>query len=179
VRTDSRSCGHRWTYLSSTKFVKIANHVWRESYTRKNFRFVIVQNLYFISIRRQVRTNSRSCGHRWTYLSSTKFVKIANHVWRESYNHIFFVCRTPICCLSPALSHMLRRKRNLRRRRAHHGAARPNSTRRRIGDDQVFGWAAQGARRLRDLEEGSERNDSPTMVSIEGRHCRGGKQQGC
>jgi hypothetical protein len=27
--------------------------------------------------------------HRWTHLSSTQVVKIANHVWRESYNHNF------------------------------------------------------------------------------------------
>jgi hypothetical protein len=28
--------------------------------------------------------------HRWTHLSFTQVVKIANHVWRESYNHNFF-----------------------------------------------------------------------------------------
>jgi hypothetical protein len=28
--------------------------------------------------------------HRWAHLSSTQVVKIANHVWRESYNHNFF-----------------------------------------------------------------------------------------
>jgi hypothetical protein len=26
--------------------------------------------------------------HKWTHLSSTQAVKIANHVWRESYSHI-------------------------------------------------------------------------------------------
>jgi hypothetical protein len=29
--------------------------------------------------------------HRWTHLSSTKVIKIANHVWRESYNPNFFM----------------------------------------------------------------------------------------
>jgi hypothetical protein len=35
-------------------------------------------------------TGSTFHRHRWTHLSSTQVVKIANHVWRESYNHNFF-----------------------------------------------------------------------------------------
>jgi hypothetical protein len=49
--------------------------------------------------------------HIWTHLSSTHVVKIANHVWREFYNHNFsssFVLVVCTFCLSFVLSRMCR-----------------------------------------------------------------------